>query len=75
VGEVGLSGELRSVPQIERRISEAARLGFTRCIIPAASQKTLREVGGLEIIRSGSVAEALRAGLEKSARKKDLDDE
>ena len=34
LGEVGLSGELRSVPQIERRLSEASRLGLTRCILP-----------------------------------------
>ena len=35
VGEVGLQGELRPVGQVERRLAEAARLGFTRCILPA----------------------------------------
>ncbi len=38
-GEVGLSGELRSVPRVMARINEAARMGFTECILPAASLK------------------------------------
>jgi predicted ATP-dependent serine protease len=37
LGEVGLSGELRSVPQTQRRLAEAARLGFSRCILPQTS--------------------------------------
>jgi DNA repair protein RadA/Sms len=38
IGEVGLGGELRAVPQAERRIAEAARLGFTRVIVPLAGR-------------------------------------
>jgi DNA repair protein RadA/Sms len=38
IGEVGLGGELRAVPQAERRIAEAARLGFTRVIVPVAGR-------------------------------------
>lgn len=75
VGEIGLSGELRSVPQMDRRISEAARLGFTRCIVPAAVKKAFQGLDGMEIIRAGSIAEALRAGLEKTAKKKDTGDD
>jgi len=75
VGEIGLSGELRSVPQMDRRVLEAARLGFTRCIIPAAVKKAFPGTGGLEIIRVGSLAEALRAGLEKTVKVKDTDNE
>ncbi|MBN1691764.1 MAG: DNA repair protein RadA [Dehalococcoidia bacterium] len=75
VGEIGLSGELRSVPQMDRRISEAARLGFTRCVIPAAVKKIPRGPDGLDIIRAGSIAEALKVGLEKKSGKKDMDDE
>ena len=71
IGEIGLSGELRSVPQIDRRISEAARLGFTRCIIPASSKKASHSLNGMEIIKAGTVADALKSGLEKSPRKKD----
>ena len=36
IGELGLGGEVRSVPQLERRLAEAARLGFTRAIVPRA---------------------------------------
>jgi DNA repair protein RadA/Sms len=75
IGEIGLSGELRSVPQIERRISEAARLGFNRCIIPASSKKVNHEMNGVEIIKAGTIADALRSGLEKSMKKKERDEE
>lgn len=71
VGEIGLSGELRSVPQVERRISEAARMGFTRCIIPSSLKKLPRGPNGMEIIRADTIAAALRFGLEKTGRKKD----
>jgi DNA repair protein RadA/Sms len=70
VGEIGLSGELRSVTQIERRISEAARLGFTRCIIPGIS-KAFHSIDGIEIIKADNVAAALRLGLEKTVKKKE----
>jgi DNA repair protein RadA/Sms len=36
-GEVGLGGEVRPVPQLERRLAEAARLGFRRALVPAAN--------------------------------------
>jgi DNA repair protein RadA/Sms len=74
VGEIGLSGELRSVPQTERRISEAARLGFTRCIIPASSKKVMQAPCGIEVIKAGTVADALRSGLEKTVKRKEMED-
>ncbi len=40
-GEIGLSGEIRSVPRVNSRISEAARLGFTRCILPKSVLKQI----------------------------------
>lgn len=75
VGEIGLSGELRSVPQIDRRISEAARLGFTRCIIPGSVKKASQGISGIEIIKAGTIAEALKLGLEKVARKSERDEQ
>ncbi len=42
IGEVGLSGEVRSVSRISARINEAARLGFTRCIVPRSCLKQLK---------------------------------
>jgi len=69
LGEVGLSGELRVVPQLERRLSEAARLGFKRCLIPETAYKTSLDVKGIELLKAGTVAEALRLGLVKPTRK------
>ena len=40
-GEIGLSGELRSVPRAQARVNEAARMGFTRCILPSACLKQI----------------------------------
>lgn len=48
IGEVGLGGEVRAVSQIERRVMEAQRLGFSTCFLPAHNLKTFREKGTLE---------------------------
>jgi DNA repair protein RadA/Sms len=69
LGEVGLSGELRAVPQLERRIAEAARLGFKRCLIPEISSKLKSSVKGIEVAPASTVAEALRLGLVRQPRK------
>jgi len=63
VGEVGLSGELRSVSQIEKRLNEAAKLGFTRCLLPTAMKHSKLKTGGLDILTARTVAEALEAAL------------
>src|SRR5207302_736721 len=47
IGEVGLLGELRSVTGLERRLREAARLGFDRAIVPRASRSAAAAVGGV----------------------------
>ncbi len=59
VGEVGLGGEVRSVPQLERRLAEAARLGFGRALVPLGTA----EVAGLRLEVVRDVAEAVEAGL------------
>lgn len=60
IGEIGLSGELRTVTHLERRIQEASRLGFRRAIIPARSGNLPPSSSlGLELIPVGSVAEAI----------------
>ncbi|GAC1386407.1 MAG: DNA repair protein RadA [Herpetosiphon sp.] len=61
VGEIGLSGELRSVGQLERRLGEAAKLGFTRALYPTPSGAP--RVAGLELVGTRSVGDALRAAL------------
>lgn len=64
VGEVGLSGELRAVPQVERRLNEAARLGFERCLVPRVSLPGLN-AKGIEIIGVENLREAFRTALPK----------
>lgn len=63
VGEVGLSGELRAVTQLERRINEAARLGFKRCLVPKAGDRPGKAPSGIEVVAVGSLREAVSAGL------------
>jgi DNA repair protein RadA/Sms len=64
IGEVGLSGEVRSVGQLEARLSEAARLGFSKVLIPRSMQrKKLRHPDGLTLIPVRSVGDAVAAAL------------
>lgn len=64
IGEVGLLGELRAVVGLERRLREAARLGFVRAIVPRAGRSgALPEVPGIEIVAVGTLREAIDAGL------------
>ena len=59
-GEIGLSGEIRSVSRINARISEAARLGFTRCILPRSALKQLNQCpADLELCPVRSLKEAI----------------
>ena len=64
VGELGLGGQLRPVGQLELRLQEAARLGFTRAVVPRGSGLAKAAAGlGLELLEAGSVAAALVAAL------------
>ena len=60
MGEVGLSGEIRSINHIEQRLAEVQRLGFTRCIVPAQQADKLRTLGKLQLIPAKNVGQALR---------------
>jgi len=66
LGEIGLSGELRAVSQLDKRLSEAVQLGFKACLVPplAGGQKPPK---GIELIPVGSVSRALKMGLETGA--------
>lgn len=59
IGEIGLTGELRSVNALGQRLSEVRRLGFTKCLIPARSSGKLTEPEGLQLIRVKNIREAL----------------
>lgn len=63
VGEVGLSGELRMVSQMERRLAEAAKLGFARCLMPKVNLTHFSPPGDLEIVCVEALAEAVKAAL------------
>ncbi len=65
LGEVGLNGELRAVPQIERRVTEAIRLGFKSCLMPKLPSQLSLDYADIQLIQASSVAEALRLGLRK----------
>ncbi|MDT8304704.1 MAG: DNA repair protein RadA [Anaerolineae bacterium] len=64
IGEVGLSGELRTVSQLETRLKEAAKLGFRRCLVPRSPRRQALEAPpGLEIVACRSLREALDVAL------------
>jgi DNA repair protein RadA/Sms len=66
VGEVGLSGELRSIGQLDRRLGEAAKLGFTRSLYPSTAAPP--SVEGLTLAEVRSVADAVDMALERNDR-------
>jgi len=59
LGEVGLAGEVRAVAQAEARLSEAARLGFRRAIVPAGNARQVEAPEGIEVVGVEAVSEAL----------------
>ena len=63
IGEVGLTGELRTVNHLAQRISEVQRLGFRKCVIPAHRVGALGEFPGLQLIPARNIGEAIRAAL------------
>jgi DNA repair protein RadA/Sms len=70
IGEVGLLGELRPVTGLERRLREAARLGFRRAVVPrAARANSLPEVPGIEIVAVASLREAIAETLDAVAER------
>lgn len=63
VGEVGLTGEVRAVPQLEKRLKEAAKLGFKRAIVPRANLGQMTAPAGLEVVGVELLVEALKAAI------------
>ena len=66
IGEIGLSGEIRSVSMINQRLSEIARLGFRRCVIPAHVRDEIKKPDGLELIPVKTIREAILTVLKAS---------
>ena len=69
VGEVGLSGELRAVSQLDRRVSEAARLGFKRCLVSKVGSQVIPASKDIKLIPVSTLKEAVGVGLVKSKPK------
>ena len=59
IGEIGLTGELRAVNQMDRRLAEVLKLGFKACIIPQANVKNLRVPEGLRVLPAKTLTDAL----------------
>ena len=63
IGEVGLTGEIRSVSQLSQRLAEASRLGFKKCIIPKKSGEKLEIPEGLTVYRVSNLREAIEIAM------------
>jgi DNA repair protein RadA/Sms len=64
IGEVGLLGELRAVVGLERRLREAARLGFERAVVPRPPAGTTHaRIDGLEVVTVETLADAIKVAL------------
>ena len=63
VGEIGLSGELRAVGQLSKRLNEAAKLGFKRCLAPKSFRRQEIASDGIEVVGVRSLREALQVAL------------
>jgi DNA repair protein RadA/Sms len=67
VGEVGLLGELRAVAGVERRLREAARIGYVRAVVPRVRRGATLDIPGLEVVAVGTLREALDRLLDGAA--------
>ncbi len=59
LGEIGLTGEVRAIGQVDKRLSESRKMGFTRCLVPAGNLKRLPEIKGIEITGVKTVSEVV----------------
>ena len=59
MGEVGLAGEVRTIPQCDRRISECARLGFSTLIVPKPNASRINTHTGVRIVGVDTVAQMM----------------
>lgn len=65
LGELSLTGEIRSINNIEKRISECEKMGFTKVIIPNANMKTLKNKFNLEILPISDINDAIAKAFDK----------
>ena len=67
IGEIGLSGEIRAVHNVEKRIKEAQKLGFKKAIIPNANGNFEEKIEGIEIVRVKRLIDAITACISKAS--------
>lgn len=65
IGEIGLSGELRAVPQLPARLHEAAKLGFARVLVPKLRRRLADAPPGMKLVEARNIGEALAVALPK----------
>ena len=63
IGEVGLTGEMRSVSHMNQRLAEAARLGFRKCIIPKGGSEKLEIPKDITVFKVRNIQEAIEISL------------
>ena len=74
IGEVGLTGELKSVPSLESRVRELDRLGFKRVFVPSGNLKSPLTLKNIEVIEVSSLDETIKAVYGQNyAKKKEQD--
>lgn len=61
LGEVGLAGEVRGIGQLETRILEAKKMGFTRCLVPQSNRKRLADIDGIGITGIRNISEGIES--------------
>ena len=59
LGEVGLTGEVRAIAQVDTRVAEAGKMGFNRCVVPEGNFKRIRGIDGIKMAGIKSVSEAV----------------
>ena len=62
-GEIGLTGEVRAVSYIEKRIAECKKLGFKKIVIPRNNYEAVKDIKGIEIIPVDSLRQAINTVL------------
>jgi DNA repair protein RadA/Sms len=60
IGEIGLGGEIRAVSHMEKRVAEAAKMGFTSVVLPATNRRRMRQTDGMQLLEVETVEDAMR---------------
>ncbi|CAI0474747.1 unnamed protein product [Linum tenue] len=70
LGEIGLGGELRTVPRIEKRVNTVAKLGYQMCIVPKSAEKALASFGfeGMKIVGCKNLKEVINTVFRQNGR-------